>query len=390
MKRTISLLVAVLLVALGAIVGHLLTISQSQPLASADKPATVTTPSNITTSYHASTSPQVTNVSASAIDAATERAYAAASASVVYVDNLKTGTGSGIIYDTRGDIVTNYHVVDGTTTQRVTLNDGRQFTAHVVGTDAADDLAVIRIQASNLKPATFASAGSFHIAQSVLAIGSPLGLKQSVTFGLISGLDRVEQEPNGAYLPNAIQTSAPINPGNSGGALVTLDGTVVGMPTLEQTSSQDGTSAQSIGFAIPSTRITAVANQIIATGKVQHTGRAYLGISPTDATSQSPFGGQGGNQSPFGGQWPFGGQGQGGGQSVTGAAVSNVASNGPAAQAGVQVGDVITSANGTTVSSAQDLLAVLAKEKPGDTITLKINRNGSTQTVQVHLGELPA
>jgi S1-C subfamily serine protease len=220
----------------------------------------------------------------------------------------------------------------------------------------------------------------------VLAIGSPLGLQQSVSSGLISGVNRVEQEPNGAYLPNAIQTSAPINPGNSGGALVTLDGTVVGMPTLEQTSTTDGTSAQNIGFAIPSTRIVNIANQIIATGKVQHTGRAYLGIQPADATGAS---GNGGGFS-FGNGGYFGQSGGSGTTSVTGALVQQVASNGPAAQAGVQQGDVITAVNGAQVSSANDLLTILSQQKPGDTITLTLNRNGSTVPVHVHLGELPA
>ncbi|HEX6510018.1 MAG TPA: trypsin-like peptidase domain-containing protein, partial [Chloroflexota bacterium] len=318
------------------------------------------------------------NVTASTIDAATEHAYAAASPSIVYVVNTGVGSGSGVIYDTKGDIVTNNHVVSGGSKFSVTLNNGKTYAATLVGTDAADDLAVIHINASGLTPAHFAAAGGYQVAEGVLAIGSPLGLKQSVSFGLISGLNRVEQEPNGSYISNAIQTSAPINPGNSGGALVSLDGTVVGIPTLEQTSSQDGSAAQNIGFAIPSDRVTTIADQIIATGKVEHTGRPYLGIAPTDATGQSSSGL--GNLSPFGGSTP----------SVSGALVQQISSNGPAAQAGVQQGDVITAADGTTVTDAQDLLTVLAQKKPGDTISLTINRNGSTVHVQVKLGELPA
>jgi S1-C subfamily serine protease len=150
------------------------------------------------------------------------------------------------------------------------------------------------------------------------------------------------------------------------------------MPTLVQTSSADGSSTQNIGFAIPSQRIIFIANQIIATGKVQHTGRAYLGIAPTDATGASANGslffGQGGGNSP----------------SVSGALVAQISSGGPAAQAGVQQGDVITSVNGTTIASATDLLTALAHQKPGDTISLTLNRNGSTLTVHAHLGELPA
>ena len=373
MKRRSVALIAVALIAFGALGDRVLTLSSGQPKAAAAT-STSTNHSRVTTMSLPSATTRTTTISAGVIDQATEHAYAVASPSVVYVNSIGTGTGSGIIYDSRGDIVTNNHVVTGASGIEVTLSDGRTFTAHVVGTDPADDLAVIRIQASGLTPATFANTSGYHVAQSVLAIGSPLGLKGSVTFGLISGIDRVEQEPNGANLPNAVQTSAPINPGNSGGALVTLSGVVVGMPTLEQTSAENGTSAQAIGFAIPSTRITDVANQIIATGKVQHTGRAYLGIAPTDPSTQgSPFGfGQGGN-----------------GQITSGAVVSQVASGGPAGKAGVQRGDTITQVDGTSISSAQDLLTYLAHKKPGDTITLKIDRNGSTVTVKVRLGELP-
>ena len=380
MKRHVVAVLGASLIALGAIGGYALSLALNQPPV-----ATANTGVNTTTSFQAAASATAASSATNSIDQATEHAYAVASPSVVYVDSVGTGTGSGVIYDANGDIVTNAHVVAGATTIKVTLNDGRTFTAQLVGTDAADDLAVIRIHASGLKPATFAKQNAYHVAQMVLAIGSPLGLRDSVTSGLISGLGRVEQEPNGGYLPNAIQTSAPINPGNSGGALVTLDGVVVGMPTLEQVSSQDGTTAQSIGFAVPSARITFLANQIIATGKVQHTGRAYLGITPADASSQpsSPFGGGSGN-------WWFGPPGGNAPGRTSGAAVQQVAPSGPAARAGVQQGDIITAVDGTSVSSADDLLTILAQKKPGDTISLKLDRNGSTSSVQVHLGELPA
>jgi putative serine protease PepD len=364
MKRRLLALLAVGLIALGAVGGRVVGFSQSQPsaaAAAANSAATTTSASTIT------------------IDQATEQAYAGASKSVVYIVSQGLGSGSGIIYDTNGDIVTNNHVVDGAKSISVTLNNGKSYSATVVGTDTADDLAVIRIHASNLTAATFAKAGSYRVGQTVLAIGNPIDLKQSVTSGLISGVHRVEQEPNGAYLADTIQTSAAINPGNSGGALVTLDGTVVGMPTLEQTSSSDGTTTQGIGFAIPSERIVSIVNQIVATGKVEHTGRAYLGIAPRDASSQAA--------SPFG----YGGFGPRQTTPTTsGAVVSQISSSGPAARAGVQQGDVITGVDGTTIADAQDLLTVLASKKPGDTITLKLDRNGSTQSVQVQLGELPA
>jgi S1-C subfamily serine protease len=372
MKRLLLVVLAVGLLALGALADRVLNPGGRTPAAASSTPVPAAAPAN-TPAFSSTTAA----ISAAAIDAATEHAYAVAAPSIVYVVNPGVGTGSGVVYDSKGDIVTNYHVVNGASKLSVTLNDGRVLSATVVGTDAADDLAVIHTSASNLTPAQFASAGGYKVAQSVLAVGSPLGLKQSVAFGLISGIHRVEQEPNGAYLPDALQTSAPINPGNSGGALVTLNGTVVGIPTLQQTSTQNGSTAQNIGFAIPSDRVTFVANQIIASGKVLHTGRAYLGIAPTDASNQS--------SSPFGGFNPNGTT-----PSASGALIQQLSSGGPAAKAGLQQGDVITEADGKPITDASDLLTVLSQKKPGDSISLKVDRNGSTITVRAHLGELPA
>jgi S1-C subfamily serine protease len=378
MKRLFLVLLAAAFVAVGVIGERYFAGGSTAAPATATATATVTpTAATNTTAFTSASTQNATTVDASSIDAATEHAYAVAAPSVVYVVNPGVGTGSGVIYDSKGDIVTNYHVVSGASKLSVTLNDGRTFTAKIVGTDPVDDLAVIRISASNLTPAHFAAASGYQVAQTVLALGSPLGLKQSVAIGLISGLHRVEQEPNGAYLPDALQTSAPINPGNSGGALITLSGVVVGIPTLQQTSTNNGTAAQNIGFAIPSERVTLVANQIINTGKVEHTDRAYLGIVPADSTGQQSTFGFGQN---FGAPTP----------SVAGALVSDLSPSGPAARAGVQQGDVVVEADGSTITDATDLLTVLAQKKPGDTIKLKINRNGSTVNVTVKLGELPA
>ena len=363
MKRIISPLIAATLVAAGIagdrVVGPVLSRASAAAGAAAATPAIVNTTTNTTT------------------DSVTEHAFAVASPSVVYVSNVGVGSGSGVIYDASGDIVTNAHVVVGEQSLRVTLKTGQTYPARLVGTDTADDLAVIHINASGLPAARFAGSGTFRVAQTVLAIGSPLGLQQSVTSGLISALNRTVQEGNGAYLPNAVQTSAPINPGNSGGALVTLDGTVVGIPTLEATDPQNnnGGAAQGIGFAVPSTRVTLVAHQLIATGTVQHTGRAYLGVGATDASAaQQNSGFGGGNSTP----------------TVDGALVNTVASGSPADGAGLQQGDIITQANGMTIGGQDDLLTALANAKPGSTMTLVVNRNGGTVTLHAHLGELPA
>ncbi|GAC1471339.1 MAG: trypsin-like peptidase domain-containing protein [Chloroflexota bacterium] len=326
-----------------------------------------------------SSRPAVAAVSTSAprvdqnqIDKATESAYAIASPSVVYVNNIGNGTGSGVIYDSRGDIVTNAHVVDGAGTLRVTLSTGRTLPATLVGMDKADDLAVIHVNATGLPAARFANSHDVHVAQMVLAIGNPLNLKQSVTSGLVSATGRTEQESNGAYLPDAIQTSAPINPGNSGGALVALDGQVVGIPTLEATNTQNGGTAQGIGFAVPSSRVVDVANQLIASGQVAHTGRAYLGISVGSAGGQF--------SSPF----------DTGATTIQGAVVNGVSQSSPAGAAGLQQGDVVTAAGATPIASADDLLTVLAHSRPGSSLPLTVNRSGTTMHLTVKLGELKA
>jgi putative serine protease PepD len=363
-------LVAVAVLTIGGLTGHEGAASPTTPAPAATPPAAVAPAMAPATLRSATTRGATPN------DVVTERAFAVASRSVVYVDNVGIGSGSGVVYDTTGDIVTNAHVVAGAQSLSVTLATGKSYAARLVGTDTADDLAIVHIDATGLPAARFAASGTYRVAQMALAIGNPLGLKQSVTAGLVSALDRTVQEGNGAYLPNAIQTSAPINPGNSGGALVTLDGVVIGIPTLEATDPQNnnGGAAQGIGFAVPSSRVTYIARQLIATGSVAHTGRAYLGVGATDARQSQAQGsfGNGGSNAP----------------SIVGAIVQTV--SGPAAQAGVQQGDVITAFNGAPVSGQDDLLTALAHQKPGDTVTLTLDRNGGSVTIRVQLGELPA
>jgi putative serine protease PepD len=356
MKTGATYLAAAILVVSGAVGDHIITGSQSAgPVGAAG--ALTALPS----------------------DSVTINAFKTASPSVVYIDNVGIGSGSGVIYDSTGDIVTNAHVVNGEQSLKVTLSSGKTYAASLRGMDVADDLAVIHINAGGLPAAHFAGQGDFQVAQEVLAIGSPLGLQQTVTSGLISALGRTVQESNSAYLPDAVQTSAPINPGNSGGALVALNGAVVGIPTLEATDPQNnnGGAAQGIGFAVPSYRVTEIAHQIIVDGKVLHTGRAYLGVGATDSGSAA----NNGNQFfGFGSPTP----------SVPGALVNNVAQSSPAAGAGIQQGDVITAIDGQPITSESDLLVALAHDKPGQTVAVTLNRNGQTITVHATLGELPA
>jgi S1-C subfamily serine protease len=205
---------------------------------------------------------------AGALQADFVRVVDAVSPSVVVIQT-KTGLGSGIVFDTKGDIVTNNHVVDGSKTFTVTLSDGQELPGTLVGTYPAGDLAVIHVARTDLQPATFGDSTKLVVGDIVLAVGNPLALQGSVTQGIVSALDRQVPESSTVTLPNVIQTSAEINPGNSGGALVDLAGEVVGIPTLAALDPEfSNIPAPGIGFAIPSNVAVDVATQLIATGRV--------------------------------------------------------------------------------------------------------------------------
>jgi len=285
--------------------------------------------------------------------------YKNVSPSVVQIQTSE-GLGSGIVFDSKGDIVTNDHVVGTSTTFAVTTSTGKQLKGTLVGAFAPDDLAVIKVAPAGLKPATFADSGNVRVGDLAMAIGNPLGLSSSVTEGIISGLNRQEPEGGNVVLQSAIQTSAAINPGNSGGALVNIAGQVIGIPTLAAEDPQLGGAAAGIGFAIPSNVIKSIAGQLVASGKVTNSGRAYLGVESADT-----------------------GEGNG-------AYIGQVLAGTGAAKAGIVAGDLITAVNGSPVTDSSDLSTVLAGLKPGQTVTVKLVRqNGSTASVQVTLGQLP-
>ena len=272
-----------------------------------------------------------------------------------------SGLGSGVTFDTKGNIVTNNHVVAGAASLTVTLADGRSFAARLVGAYAADDLAVITIGSGHgSKAATFANSAKLAVGDLALAVGNPLGLQSSVTDGIVSALGRNISEGQGVVLPGAIQTSAAINPGNSGGALVDLKAEVIGIPTLAAVDQQLGGAASGIGFAIPSNTVTDIAGQIVRYGHVVNSHRAALGVNIADNTARP------------------------------GALVVAVQSSGPAAKAGLAAGDTIVKVDGTTVSSASDLGTALAGFKPGDNVPVSVvTTDGGTRTVTVMLGQLP-
>jgi S1-C subfamily serine protease len=281
------------------------------------------------------------------------------------------GLGSGTIIDNRGYIVTNYHVIEGAKQIQVELYDGLHLPAQLTGIDPPDDLAVIKITPpSHMAVATIGDSSQLKVAEYVMAIGNPLGITQTVTSGIVSALGRNVPAGPGVDIIGAIQTDAAINPGNSGGALVDLQGELIGVPTLTILSPSFGTPASGVGFAIPSNLVKFIVPQIIATGRVIHTGRASLGVSAVtvDATVAAQY-----NLSVD-----------------QGALIVNETTTGPAATAGLKVGDVIVQIDNIPVTNVQSLGNALLSKSPGDTVAVKIYRGSQQMTVNVTLGELPA
>lgn len=310
------------------------------------------------------------NSGASDLQSSYENVISQVMPSVVQITS-DSDLGSGIILDTKGDIVTNNHVIAGATKFKVTLaTQSQTYDAVIVNAFPQGDLAVIRMTAppSNLKAATFADSSQATVGQLVLAMGNPIGLSSSATNGIISAAGRTVTEPRSETTPAAtltdmIQTSAPINPGNSGGALVDLTGAVVGIPTLTAVDQELGGTYPGIGFAIASNTAKNIADQIVDNGKVTDSGIASLGITGRTVTDA--------NLKPIG------------------AGVVSVVPGGPAANAGIVAGDVITSLNKVPVTSMSALSEELAKLTPGQQVPVGITKaNGSTSTVTVTLGTL--
>jgi putative serine protease PepD len=280
------------------------------------------------------------------------------SPSVVQIEDQR-GLGSGIVLDKARHIVTNNHVVAGAKSFTVTTLDGKRHRARLVGSFPPDDLAVIKVSA-DLKPATFADSSKLRVGDIAIAIGNPLGLRSSVTEGIVSAFRQGMPEEGGkVILPSVIQTSAEINPGNSGGALVDITGRVIGIPTLAATDPELGGSAPGIGFAIPSNLVADIAGQIVAHGKVVDSNRAFLGI-------------------------------RGGETDGNGVLIGAVTLGGAAAKAGIRAGDTIESVNHSPTPTNIALAAVLAELRPGQMVPVVVeHENGAKAVMQVTLGAYP-
>ncbi len=277
----------------------------------------------------------------------------------------QTVSGSGFFISNQGYIITNNHVIDGTSAVAVVLSNGSQEKATVVGADQYNDVAVLKVDGNVPAVAALGNSDLLRPGETAIAIGSPLGdFKNTVTEGVISATGRSIDTGNGYQMEGMLQTDAAINPGNSGGQLVNLAGEVVGINTMIVRNSGSGAVAEGLGFAIPINTAQAVASQIIQKGYFAH---PYLGIS------YQPIAPDIANMYSLPVQW--------------GVYVTNVANGSPASQAGLQQGDIITKVGDIALDQNHSYLNTLYTYKPGDTVTLSVNRNGKDVTLKVTLGE---
>jgi putative serine protease PepD len=286
--------------------------------------------------------------------------YQSAKDSVAYI-TTDTGTGSGFVVSKDGYIVTNAHVVDGANGQiQAKIGDGKVLDAKLVGEDASTDLALLKVSATNLTPLALGDSSNVQVGDPAYAIGNPFGLDRTLTTGVVSALQRQISSPNGFSINDVIQTDAAINPGNSGGPLFNAAGQVIGVNSQIESTGSSASGGQpgnvGIGFAIPSNTVKSVVSQLRASGKVTH---AYLGVQTQDASG-------------------------------AGAQVAGLTSGGPAANGGLQSGDVITTLAGKAVADSTALSALVDEHKPGDSVQVEVSRSGSKKTLTVKLGERPA
>jgi S1-C subfamily serine protease len=283
-----------------------------------------------------------------------------------------TGTGSGVIYDAAGWILTNRHVAEDSESMTVTLNDGRSFEGTVYGLDSLTDLAIVKIEGDDLPVAPIGTSESLEPGQLAIAIGNPLGFENTVTTGIVSGLGRVitasdATQTSAETLRNLIQTDAAINPGNSGGPLVNSAGQVIGINTAVNAE------AQGLGFAIPIDVAKPIMEQALAGEELQRPwiGVYYVPVTPAIAEEEGLGVDTGALVSSSSGGSP------------------GVFPGSPAEEAGLLEGDVIVAIDGEQITSESDLAALMLRHAPGDTVTLRVLRDSSATDIDVTLGVLP-
>lgn len=275
------------------------------------------------------------------------------------ITNQELGSGSGIIFREDGYIVTNYHVIENATSVTVTLNDGTEYDARIVGSDSSSDLAVLKVEASGLPAADFGDSDELQIGELVVAIGNPLGYENTVTDGIVSGLNR--QLTNYTDTMTLIQTNAAINSGNSGGALVNSKGEVVGINSAKLVASN----AEGMGFALSINEVKPILEELISKG---HVSRPYLGVTinsnyQVDEDTAEKY------------EIPMGIQ------------IADVVKGGPADKAGLRAGDIIYKVDDTLIQSFEDLSDIIDNSQVGDQLRVLANRNGEKITANVTLTE---
>ena len=271
--------------------------------------------------------------------------------------------GSGFILTQDGYILTNYHVVESSSSIKVTTYDGTSYDAQLIGYDESNDVAVLKVDATDLTPVVLGDSDSVSVGDSVVAIGNPLGeLTFSLTAGAISALDRPVTLSSGTTM-NLMQTDCAINSGNSGGALFNMYGEVIGITNAKYSSSSSSSEASidNIGFAIPINQVRSIVESIIQNGYII---KPYIGVSVSDVSSESQSYGL-----------------------PQGAAVRSVVENSPAAESGLQENDIITAANGEAITGSNDLVKLVKAASAGDTLELTVYRQGQTLTVTLTVGE---
>ena len=305
----------------------------------------------------APTTPVVANANDSRGDLV-RKVYAAASPSVVSV-RTGSGSGTGFLVDSDGTIVTNAHVVGDNSQVQVRFDDKGEFhDAQVLSVDGSTDLAALKVDpeaASGVRPLKLADSDQAQVGDTVIAIGYPLGLDRTATAGIVSGLERQIQSPNGFSIDKVIQTDAPINPGNSGGPLLNANGEVIGVNSQIATAG-GGEGSVGIGFAIPANTVKEVLPALESGSAPEH---AYLGLQTTEAPNGD------------------------------GAQIAETTTGGPSAKAGLQAGDVVTQVDGDAVHTPDDVAAAIEDDKPGDKVEVTVSRNGSEHEIEVTLGQRP-
>lgn len=270
-------------------------------------------------------------------------------------------SGSGFVFSADGYILTNYHVVEDSSSITVSTYDGESYDAELIGCDESNDIAVLKIKAENLTPVVLGSSGSLNVGDGVVAIGNPLGeLTFSLTTGVVSALNR-EVTLSSTVTMDLIQTDCAINSGNSGGALFNMYGEVVGITNAKYSGSGSGASIDNIGFAIPIDDVLGIVTGIIEKGYIA---KPYIGVSVSDVSAETQAYGL-----------------------PKGAAVRQIAQDSPAQQAGLRVNDIITQANDTPITGRKDLVDLIGDCAAGDVLILKVYRSGSYETLSLTVGE---